>query len=390
MKLHEYQAKELFALYQIPVPVERMINNPWEAYDVAHRIGGDVFVVKAQIHAGGRGKAGGVKLAHGLEEVAEHAAAMYGQVLVTHQTGPDGKKVKKILISQGVNIEHEYYLAILIDRTRKRPVIMASTEGGMDIEKVAAETPEKIIIETSHHPGGLSPFTARKIAYGLGLSGDLARQCTRMILNLHQLFWEKDCSLVEVNPLVLTKEGKLIAVDAKVNIDDNALSRHPDLAAMRDYDEEEPLEILARRYGVDYVKLDGRIGCMVNGAGLAMATMDLIKLHGGEPANFLDIKGGASKQNVVNAFKLLTADERVEAVLINIFGGIVRCDMVAKGILDAMQEVEVKAPIVARIEGTNAEEGRRLLAEADHEFILAQGLADGAQKAVAALPGGGQ
>jgi succinyl-CoA synthetase beta subunit len=388
MKLHEYQAKELFSAYGVPVPRGKLITNPWQAYDAAVEIGGERLVVKAQIHAGGRGKAGGVKLAHGAEEAAKLAEEMFGRVLVTPQTGPAGKKVGKILLTEAVDIEKEYYLAILVDRTAKKPAIMASAEGGVEIEQVAARSPEKIILEHGSFTGDLPPFTARKIAYGLGFTGKQAGACTKMIQNLYRLFFEKDCSLVEVNPLVLTKQGDLLAVDAKAAIDDNALARHPELRGLRDFDEEEPLEILARRYGVDYVKLDGRIGCMVNGAGLAMATMDLIKLNGGEPANFLDIKGGANKQNVINAFKLLTADERVEAVLINIFGGIVRCDMVASGILEAMKEIAVKAPIVVRIEGTNAAEGRRILKEADYPFIVADSLADAARKVVAALPGG--
>jgi len=388
MKLHEYQAKELFAAYGVPIPRGKVITNPWQAYEAAQELGGERFIVKAQIHAGGRGKAGGVKLAQGVAETARLAEEMFGRVLVTPQTGPAGKKVNKILITEAVDIEREYYLAILVDRNAKKPAIMASAEGGVEIEQVAAQSPEKIIIEHGSFTSDLPSFVARKIAYGLGFTGKPAGACAKMIQNLYRLFFEKDCSLVEVNPLVLTKQGDLLAVDAKVGIDDNALARHPELRGLRDYDEEEPLEILARRYGVDYVKLDGRIGCMVNGAGLAMATMDLIKLNGGEPANFLDIKGGANKQNVVNAFKLLTADQRVEAVLINIFGGIVRCDMVAAGILEAMKEIEVKAPIVVRIEGTNAQEGRRILQEADFPFVVADSLADAARKVVAALPGG--
>ncbi len=388
MKLHEYQAKDFFSAYGIPIPRGRLITNPWQAYETAQELGGERFVVKAQIHAGGRGKAGGVKLAQGVAETARIAEEMFGKVLVTPQTGPAGKKVGKILITEASEIEKEYYLAILVDRAAKRPAIMASAEGGVEIEQVAAKTPEKIIIEHGSYTAALPAFTARKIAFGLGFTGKTASACAKLIQNLYRLFYEKDCSLVEINPLVLTKQGELLAVDAKMAIDDNALSRHPDMRALRDFDEEEPLEILARRYGVDYVKLDGRIGCMVNGAGLAMATMDLIKLNGGEPANFLDIKGGANKQNVINAFKLLTADERVEAVLINIFGGIVRCDMVAAGIVEALREIAVKVPIVVRIEGTNAVEGRRILQEADFHFAVADSLADAARQVVAALPGG--
>ncbi|HPQ70141.1 MAG TPA: ADP-forming succinate--CoA ligase subunit beta [bacterium] len=388
MKIHEYQAKELFAKYDVPVPKGVALSSHWESYDAALEVGGDTFVIKAQIHAGGRGKAGGVKLAHSPDEVAEIAEQMLGQTLVTKQTGPEGKQVKKILVSAAVNIDKEYYLAILVDRKVKRLAIMASTAGGMDIEQVADEHPEKIQLEHAQYNCQLFPYTARKIAYGLGFRGRLARECARIITNLHRLFMEKDCTLIEVNPLVLTHEGSLLCVDAKMDIDDNALPRHPELRRLRDFEEENNLEILARRYGVDYVKLDGQIGCMVNGAGLAMATMDVIKQYGGEPANFLDIKGSASKENVVKAFKLLTADRHVKALLINIFGGIVRGDMVALGILEAMKEVEVNMPVVVRIEGTNAEEGRRMLAESSYKFILADGLAEAARKVVAVLPGG--
>jgi len=388
MKIHEYQAKDLFTAYGIAIPPSKLVVNPLQAYEASAELGGDLLIVKAQIHAGGRGKAGGVKPAKSAEEAARLAEEMFGKVLVTHQTGPAGKQVKKVLLSQGIDIQKEYYLAILIDRNTKRPAIMASTEGGVDIEQVAAEQPEKIIIVNTHHGAELSPFTAREIAFGLGFSGKQVGKCVKLIQNLYRLFVEKDCSLIEINPLALTGDGDLVPVDAKVTFDDNGLYRHSDIRKLRDYDEEEPLETMARHYGVDYVKLDGRIGCMVNGAGLAMATMDLIKLYGGEPANFLDIKGGANKQNVVNAFKLLTADPAVEAVLINIFGGIVRCDMVAAGILEAMKEVDVKAPIVVRIEGTNAEEGRKLLLDSSHDFVVAENLDDAAQKVVAALPGG--
>jgi succinyl-CoA synthetase beta subunit len=388
MNIHEYQAKELFQAYKIPTPAFRVIANPWETYEAAEEIGGETFVVKAQIHAGGRGKAGGVKLARGVDETHRTAAAMLGQTLVTPQTGPAGKRVRKILISQAIDIAREHYLALLVDRSARSVTIMASRNGGVDIEQVAAKTPEAVFVQRVDPVCGLGAYAARNVAFALGLAGPQIKQCAEMIANLYRLFVENHCSLVEINPLAVDAQGALWAADAKIAIDDNALPRRADLRRLRDYDEEEPLEIQARRYGVDYVKLDGAIGCLVNGAGLAMATMDQIKLAGGEPANFLDIKGGANKQNVVNAFKLLTADERVRVVLINIFGGIVRCDMVAAGILSALEEIEVKAPIVIRLEGTNVEEGRKLLAQSGRAFILADGLADGARKAVAALPPG--
>jgi succinyl-CoA synthetase beta subunit len=387
MNIHEYQAKELFLAYGVPTPRFRVIGNPWEAYEAAQELGGETFVVKAQIHAGGRGKAGGVKVAHGLNQVHQLAMEMSGKTLVTPQTGPAGKKVRKILIGQAVDIAREYYLALLVDRSARAVAIMASREGGVEIETVASKNPGAIFVQRVDPMAGLASFAARNVAYALGLGGPQVKQCAEMVRNLHRLFQENHCSLLEINPLAVDAQGALWAADAKIAIDDNALTSRPDLRRLRDYDEEEPLEIQARRYGVDYVKLDGRIGCLVNGAGLAMATMDQIKLAGGEPANFLDIKGGANKQNVINAFKLLTADERVRVVLINIFGGIVRCDMVAAGILSALREIEVKLPIVIRLEGTNVEEGRKLLAESPYSFVLADGLADAARKAVSALAG---
>jgi succinyl-CoA synthetase beta subunit len=388
MNIHEYQAKELLQSYGVPVPPFRKISNPWEAYETAEDLGGELWVVKAQVHAGGRGKAGGVKLASSLEQVHDIALEMHGKRLVTPQTGAEGREVKKLMVTKAVDIAHEYYLAMLIDRATRGITIMASREGGVEIEKVAAETPEKIIIRRVDLQCGLADFTARGVAFALGFSGKTANKCARLISNLYRLFVEKDCSLIEINPLVVDPAGELWAVDAKVSVDDNALQRHPDLRAFRDFEEEEPLEILARRYGVDYVKLDGNIGCLVNGAGLAMATMDMVQRAGGEPANFLDIKGGANKQNVINAFKLLTADDRVKVVMINIFGGIVRVDMVAAGILAALDEIEVDMPIIIRLEGTNVKEGRKLLDDSSYEFVLADGLADAAEKAVAALAGG--
>jgi len=390
MNIHEYQAKEKMREYKVPVPEWRLITNPWEAHEAAKDLPGDQWVIKAQIHAGGRGKAGGVKLATDLTQVHDLAMSMHGRMLVTPQTGPEGKRVSKILISRAVAIKAEYYLALLIDRANRCVTVMASREGGVEIEKVAAVSPEKIIIRHVDVLGGLSPFVARGIAYSLGFTGDQVRQCVRIISALYELFVAKDCSLIEINPLILDEQDQLWAADAKINLDDNGLSRHPELRKLRDYDEEVGLETMARRYGVDYVKLNGNIGCLVNGAGLAMAIMDTIKLYDGEPANFLDIKGGAGKENVINAFKLLTADENVKSVMINIFGGIVRCDMVAAGILAALEEISVEKPIVVRLEGTNVDEGRRLLRESPHRFILADGLADAAKKAVAAARGGEQ
>ena len=385
MKIHEYQAKELFRAYGIPTPQGRMAETSWAAYEAAGALPTEVKVVKAQIHAGGRGKGGGVKIAKNLEEVSDLAEQMLGMKLVTKQTGPEGRIVRRLLVEQGVDIENELYLSIILDRSSASPMIMASVAGGMDIEEVAASTPEKIIMQRVDQTTGMSGFIARKVAYGLNLEPGPTKKIAAVLPKLYKLFIELDCSLVEINPLVVTKDGEVIALDAKMTFDDNSLYRHKDIATLRDYYEEDPLEILASRYGIDYIKLDGQVGCMVNGAGLAMATMDIIKAAGAEPANFLDIKGGAKVDNVINAFQILMDDKNVKAVLINIFGGIVKCDMVANGISEAMKRIEVKLPVVVRLEGTNAAEGLEILDKADFAFITAESLKDAADKVVAAL-----
>jgi len=384
MKIHEYQGKELLKNYGVPVPRSIVARTPAEAEQAARDLGTDVVVVKAQIHAGGRGKGGGVKLAKSPEEAKEIAGKMLGMMLVTHQTGAEGREVKTLLIEEGLPIDKEFYLAITLDRVTGRNVFMASKAGGMDIEKVAEETPELILKEAIDPSVGLRPFQARNLAFGLGIPADLVNQAAKFMLSLYDAYEKMDASLLEINPFLLTKDNRLIALDAKVNFDDNALYRHKDYAALRDLNEEEPLEIEASKFDLNYIKLDGNIGCMVNGAGLAMATMDIIKLAGGEPANFLDVGGGASQERVEQAFKILLADENVKAVLINIFGGIVRCDMVANGVVAAAKNLGVSIPIVARLEGTNVEEGRRVLRESDIGIISAEGMNDAAEKVVAA------
>ena len=384
MKIHEYQGKELLRKYGVPVPRGIVAHSPEEAYHAAKELGGDIVVVKAQIHAGGRGKGGGVKLAKSPAEAKEIASQMLGMKLVTHQTGPEGREVKTLLIEEGLPIDKEFYLGITLDRVTGRNVFMASSAGGMDIEKVAEETPELILKETIDPAVGLRPFQARKLAFGLGLPGELAGQAAKFMLALYDAYEKMDASLVEINPFLLTKDNRLIALDAKVNFDDNAMFRHKDYAELRDLNEEEPLEIEASKYDLNYIKLDGNIGCMVNGAGLAMATMDIIKLAGGEPANFLDVGGGASQARVEQAFKILLADDNVKAVLINIFGGIVRCDMVANGVVAAAKNLGVSIPIVARLEGTNVEEGRRVLRDSGINILTAEGMNDAAEKVVSA------
>ena len=384
MKVHEYQAKEIFKEYGIPVPKGGLATTPQEARKVAEEVGGNLWVVKAQIHAGGRGKGGGVKLARSLDEVEQVAGQIIGMTLVTHQTGPEGKLVKKVLVEEGLNIEKELYLGMVIDRATECPVMMASTEGGVEIEKVAAETPEKIIKAFIDPAIGMLPFYARRLAFGLGLSGDLFKKAVSFMINLYRAFIEKDASLAEINPLVITKEGDIIALDAKMNFDDDALYRHPDIAAMRDLDEEDPLEVEAKKYDLNYIKLDGNIGCMVNGAGLAMSTMDIIKIYGGEPANFLDVGGAASAERVENAFRILLSDPNVKAVLVNIFGGIVRCDRVASGIAQAAKNLKVEVPMVVRLEGTNRDEGMKILQESGLSFITATSMAEAAEKVVTA------
>jgi succinyl-CoA synthetase beta subunit len=384
MKIHEYQGKELLKQYGVSVPRSIVAKTPEEAERAARDLGTDVVVVKAQIHAGGRGKGGGVKLAKSPEEARNLAEQMLGMMLVTHQTGAEGREVKTLLVEEGLPIDKEFYLGITLDRVSGRDVFMASSAGGMDIEKVAEETPELILKETIDPAVGLRPFQARELAFGLGIPGDLINQAAKFMLSLYDAYVKMDATIVEINPFLLTKDNRLIALDAKVNFDDNAMFRHKDYAELRDLNEEEPLEIEASKFDLNYIKLDGNIGCMVNGAGLAMATMDIIKLAGGEPANFLDVGGGASQERVEQAFKILLADNNVKAVLINIFGGIVRCDMVANGVVAAAKNLGVSIPIVARLEGTNVEEGKRVLRESGINILTAEGMRDAAEKVVTA------
>lgn len=386
MKIHEYQAKALLREAGVPVPEGVPVFSLDEVEAAVNQLGGGTVVVKAQIHAGGRGKGGGVKVVNGLDEAKKTASEILGMQLVTHQTGPEGKKVKRLLIEEGMDIVKEFYFGIVVDRARECPVIMASTEGGMEIEKVAAETPEKIIKEYIDPALGLRPFQAAKIAYGLGFEGKVVRKASALFMSLYRFFEKQDCSLVEINPLVLTGDDRVLALDAKVNFDDNAFYRHKELwGELRDFDEEEPLEIEASKYGLNYIKLDGEVGCMVNGAGLAMATMDIIKLAGAEPANFLDVGGGANAESVANAFRIILSDTNVKAVLVNIFGGIVRCDRIAGGIIEATKMVDVNVPLVVRLEGTNAEEASKILEESGIKMTVARGLADAAEKVVASF-----
>jgi succinyl-CoA synthetase beta subunit len=382
MKIHEYQAKELLRKYGVATPRGIVARSPEEAYHAAKELGTDVVVVKAQIHAGGRGKGGGVKLAKSADEARELASKMLGMNLVTHQTGPEGREVRTLLIEEGLPIDKEFYLSIVLDRATGRPVFMASSAGGMDIEEVAASTPELILRETVDPAVGFRPFQARKLAFGLGLPAQLVNQAAKFMQALYNAYEQTDASLVEINPFLLTKDGRLFALDAKMTFDDNAMFRHADFHSLRDLNEEEPLEIEASKYDLNYIKLDGNIACMVNGAGLAMATMDIIKLAGGEPANFLDVGGGASQERVEAAFRILLADPNVRAVLINIFGGIVRTDMVARGVIEAAKSIGVQVPIVVRLEGTNVEEGRRLISESGMNFTVANGMKDAAEKVV--------
>jgi succinyl-CoA synthetase beta subunit len=383
MKIHEYQAKRLLAKFGVPVPRHHVALNAMDACMAAEALGSFPVVLKAQIHAGGRGKGGGVKLASSLEEVEAIALRMLGHKLVTPQTGPEGRTVHRLIVEEGLHIDRELYLSLLIDRTTSSPIIMASEAGGMEIEEVAAATPEKILREVIDPALGLQPYQARKVAFGLGFTGSQAGRVVKILMALYRAFVESDASLVEINPFLLTKEGDFYALDAKVMLDDNALYRHPDYVELRDTREEEPLETEAAKYDLNYVKLDGNIGCMVNGAGLAMATMDIIKLAGGHPANFLDIGGGASQERVEQAFRILIADPSVRAVLINIFGGIVRCDMVAAGVIEAARNLDVRLPIVVRLEGTNVEQGRALLESSGLNFTTASGMRDAAEKVVA-------
>lgn len=395
MKIHEYQAKEILRKYNVSTPNGHVAFSPQEAVkacvdlcqgstEVADT---KTWVVKAQIHAGGRGKGGGVKIAKSLDEVFEYASQMYGMTLVTHQTGPEGRIVKRLLVEEGISIAKELYVGITLDRSRSQICIMASTEGGVEIEKVAAETPEKILKEYADPAIDFREFQARRLAIGLGLTGEAFKNATKFLMALYKAYVESDASLAEINPLVVTTDGRVLALDAKMNFDDNALYRHPDIVAMRDLDEEEPLEIEASKSNLNYIKLDGNVGCMVNGAGLAMATMDIIKLAGGEPANFLDVGGGANVETVSNGFRIILSDPNVKAVLINIFGGIVRCDRVANGVIEAAKKVHVNVPVVVRLEGTNAKEARDILAGSGLNFAVASNLQDAASKVTQAITG---
>ncbi len=383
VKIHEYQAKTILARFGVPIPKGEVAFTPAEAGEIARRLGGGTVVVKAQIHAGGRGKGGGVKLAKNADEAERIALDMIGMTLKTHQTGPEGRLVSRVFIEQGLGIARELYLALILDRAAARPIIMASPDGGMDIEEVAAKTPERIFKEYITPGAGLVPFQGRKLSFALGLDAAQAGKATKLMLALYEAFKATDASMVEINPLIVTTEGDLLALDAKMNFDDNALYRHPDIRELRDLGEEDPLEIEASKFSLNYIRLDGSIGCMVNGAGLAMATMDIIKLAGGEPANFLDVGGGANAEQIRNAFKILMADKNVKAVLINIFGGILRCDVLAAGVIAAVKELDVKVPIVVRMEGTNVEQGKQMLKDSGLNFAAADAMGDAATKVVA-------
>jgi len=382
MKIHEYQAKAILARHGVPVPRGEVAFNAVEAGEIARRLGGGIVVVKAQIHAGGRGKGGGVKLAQSPDQAESLARDMIGMTLVTHQTGPEGRAVSRVLVEEGLQMTRELYLSILLDRASGKPVMMASAAGGMDIEEVAASTPEKIV-RLYIEPGvGLVPFGGRQLGFAIGLDGPQVNKAVTLMTALYEAFAATDASLIEINPLVVTAAGELLALDAKMNFDDNALYRHPDIRDLRDLGEEDPLEIEASRFSLNYIHLDGNIGCMVNGAGLAMATMDIIKLAGGDPANFLDVGGGANAEQIRNAFKILMSDKNVKAVLINIFGGILRCDVLAQGVIAAVKELGVPVPIVIRMEGTNVDEGKRLLRESGMNFSTADSMGEAATKVV--------
>ncbi|WP_022834641.1 ADP-forming succinate--CoA ligase subunit beta [Salisaeta longa] len=388
MKVHEYQAKDILRSYGVPIPGGVVAETVDEAVAAAEELkedGASLFVVKAQIHAGGRGKGGGVKLAESVDEVRTHASDILGMQLVTHQTGPEGQKVRKILVTDGVDIAQEYYVGVTLDRAKSMNVIMVSSEGGVEIETVAEENPDAIHKAWIDPTLGLRPFQARKLAFGLGLEGDAFKQCVRFIMALYEAFEETDSTIAEINPMVRTPDGDIVAVDAKVNLDDNALFRHKDLADLRDIHEEDPTEVEASEHGLSYIKLDGNVGCMVNGAGLAMATMDIIKLSGGEPANFLDVGGTANAETVEEAFRIILKDENVEAILVNIFGGIVRCDRVAKGVIEAAKNIDIHVPLIVRLQGTNAEEAKELLEASDVEIESAVLLKEAADKVEAAL-----
>src|SRR5216117_3453487 len=386
MKIHEYQAKQILARYNVRIPRGEVAYTKEEARQIAERIGGTV-VVKAQIHAGGRGKGGGVKLARNPDEAAEIAGRMLGTNLVTPQTGPEGRQVQKVLVEEGLDIRKELYLGIVIDRQTGKPVFMASASGGMDIEEVAAKSPDLILKEYVEPGPGLQPFQARRLAFGLGLAPGLINDAAQFLIGLYKAFEDTDASLAEINPFLVTADNKVYALDAKMNFDDNALYRHKDIKELRDLNEEDPLEIEASKFGLNYIKLDGNVACMVNGAGLAMGTMDIIKIAGGSPANFLDVGGGASAEQVKNAFRILLSDTNVKAVLINIFGGILRCDTLATGVVAAAKAIGVKVPVVVRLEGTNVEQGQEILRNSGLNFVVAEDMKDAAQKVVAATKG---
>jgi len=381
MKIHEYQGKQIISKYGVRIPRGEVADTPAEVFNIAEKIGPRV-VVKAQIHAGGRGKGGGVKLAENPHDAEKIAGEILGMTLITHQTGPEGKLVKKVLVEEALDIDKELYIGIVIDRAQEAPVVMASSEGGVEIEKVAAETPELIYKEYVNPSIGFQVFQARKLAFQLGLKGDTLKQAIKFLMSLYKAFEATDASLAEINPLLITKQGDVLALDAKMNFDDNALLRHPNIKEMRDLDEEDPLEVEASQFDLNYIKLDGSVGCMVNGAGLAMATMDIIKYSGGMPANFLDVGGGVSEEAVKNAFRILISDEDVKAALINIFGGIVRCDLVAKGIVNAAKELNLKIPMVVRLEGTNADIGKKILEDSGLAFYSAVSMKEAAEKVV--------
>ncbi len=383
MKIHEYQAKAILAAHGVPVPLGEVVFDAARAKAVAIELGGGTVVVKAQIHAGGRGKGGGVKVVKGPDAAEKASRDIIGMRLVTYQTGPDGQVVERVLVEQGLSIKRELYMGIVLDRASERPVLMVSQDGGVDIEKVAHETPERIFKEFIHPGAGLAPYQTRKLAFALGLKGPQVAQAGKLMNAVYDAFQATDATLIEINPLIVTEDGSLLALDAKMNFDDNALYRHPDLKALRDMAEEAPLEVEASKFSLNYIKLDGTIGCMVNGAGLAMATMDIIKLAGGEPANFLDVGGGANAEQIRNAFKILMSDKSVKAVLINIFGGILRCDVLAEGVIAAVKELGVPVPIVIRMEGTNVELGKQMLKDSGLNFTTADTMDEAATKVVA-------
>jgi len=382
MNIHEYQGKELLRSYGVSVPNGSVAFTVDEAVQAAKELGTDVTVVKAQIHAGGRGKAGGVKVAKNLDEVKKYAQEILGKTLVTHQTGPEGKEVKRLLIEEGSRIKKEYYIGLVVDRATSRVVMMASEEGGMDIEEVAAKTPEKIIKEVIDPAIGLMPFQARKLAFAINIPSHLVNKAVNFMLGLYKVFVDKDASVAEINPLVVTEDDKVIALDAKFNFDSNALFRHPEVLELRDLNEEDPKEIEASKYDLSYISLDGNIGCMVNGAGLAMSTMDIIKFYGGDPANFLDVGGGATTEKVTEAFKIILSDPKVKGIFVNIFGGIMKCDIIANGVVTAAKEVGIDRPLVVRLEGTNVDLGKKILNESGLNIVAADSMADGAEKIV--------